>query len=41
MLKMNTAGDIIWQDTITDLAGKYGVTDLSLGVNVILCRWLP
>jgi hypothetical protein len=35
MLKMNTAGDIIWQDTITDLAGKYGVTDLSLGVNVI------
>ena len=35
ILKMNTAGDIIWQDTITDLAGKYGVTDLSLGVNVI------
>ena len=35
MLKMNTAGDIIWQDTISDLAGKYGVTDLSLGVNVI------
>ena len=35
ILKMNAAGDIIWQDTITDLAGKYGVTDLSLGVNVI------
>ena len=35
ILKMNTAGDIIWQDTITDLAGKYGVTDLSLVVNVI------
>ena len=35
ILKMNSAGDIIWQDTITDLAGKYGVTDLSLGVNVI------
>ena len=35
ILKMNALGNIIWQDTITDLAGKYGVTDLSLGVNVI------
>lgn len=35
ILKMNATGDIIWQDTITDLAGKYGVTDLSLGVNVV------
>ena len=35
ILKMNAQGTIIWQDTITDLAGKYGVTDLSLGVNVI------
>lgn len=35
ILKMNAEGTIIWEDTVSDLAGKYGVTDLSLGVNVI------
>lgn len=35
ILKMNALGNIIWQDTITDLAGKYGVSDLSLGPNKI------
>ena len=35
ILKMNSAGDIIWQDMVSDLAGKYGVSDLSLGLNKI------
>ena len=35
ILKLNSAGDIIWQDMVSDLAGKYGVSDLSLGLNKI------
>jgi hypothetical protein len=35
ILKMNAQGTIIWEDTVSDLAGKYGVSDLSLGLNKI------
>ena len=35
LIKMNISGNFIWEDTISDLAGKYGVTDLSLGINRI------
>jgi len=35
ILKMNAEGTIIWEDTVSDLVGKYGVSDLSLGLNKI------
>jgi hypothetical protein len=35
ILKMNAQGTIIWENTVSDLAGKYGVSDLSLGLNKI------
>ena len=35
ILKMNAQGNIIWENTVSDLAGKYGVSDLSLGLNKI------
>jgi hypothetical protein len=35
ILKMNAQGTIIWEDTVSDLAGKYGVSDLSLGLDKI------
>jgi hypothetical protein len=35
ILKMNAQGTIIWVDTLGDLAGKYGVSDLSLGIDEI------
>jgi hypothetical protein len=35
ILKMNTQGTIIWENTVSDLAGKYGVSDLSLELNKI------
>jgi hypothetical protein len=30
---MNRFGDILWQDTIGDLAGEYGINDVFLGLN--------
>jgi hypothetical protein len=35
ILKMNAQGTIIWENMVSDLAGKYGVSDLSLGLNKI------
>ena len=35
ILKMNVQGTIIWENMVSDLAGKYGVSDLSLGPNKI------
>ena len=35
ILKMNAQGTIIWVDTLGNLAGKYGVSDLSLGIDEI------
>jgi hypothetical protein len=35
ILKMNAEGTIISEDTVSDLGGKYGVSDLSLGLNKI------
>ena len=35
ILKMNAQGTIIWENTVSDLAGKYSVSDLSLGLNKI------
>ena len=35
ILKMNAQGTIIWENTVSDLAGKYGVSDLSLELNKI------
>ena len=35
ILKMNAEGTIISEDTVSDLGGKYGVSDLSLGINKI------
>lgn len=33
ILRMNRFGDILWQDTIGDLSGEYGVNDVFLGLN--------
>ncbi len=33
VLRMNRFGDILWQDTVGDLAGEYGVNDVFLGAN--------
>jgi len=35
ILKMNAQGTIIWVDTLGNLAGKYGISDLSLGIDEI------
>ena len=35
ILKMNAQGTIIWENMVSDLAGKYGVSDLSLDLNKI------
>ncbi|MFM8242849.1 MAG: T9SS type A sorting domain-containing protein, partial [Crocinitomicaceae bacterium] len=33
VLRMNRFGDIMWQDTIGNFAGEYGVNDVFLGLN--------
>jgi hypothetical protein len=33
LMRMSRFGDILWQDTVGDLAGEYGVNDIFLGVN--------
>ena len=33
ILRMSRFGEIIWQDTVGDLAGEYGVNDVFLGAN--------
>lgn len=33
ILRMNRFGDILWQDTVGDLTGEYGVNDVFLGAN--------
>lgn len=33
ILRMNRFGDIVWQDTVGNFAGEYGVNDVFLGVN--------
>ena len=33
ILKMDKNGDVLWQDTIGDLIGEYGVNDVFLGIN--------
>ena len=33
VLRMNRFGDILWQDTIGNLAGEYGINDVFLGLN--------
>lgn len=33
ILRMNRFGDILWQDTIGNFAGEYGINDVFLGLN--------
>jgi hypothetical protein len=35
VLRMNRFGDILWQDTVGDLAGEYGINDVFLGLNKV------
>jgi len=33
LMRMNRFGDILWQDTVGDISGEYGINDVFLGVN--------
>ena len=35
VLRMNRFGDILWQDTVGDFAGEYGINDVFLGLNKV------